>query len=72
MDWYIESRSIEDIKFIGYTNLYLVGCMDDRKSTSRYTFVMGSTIVAWSTEKKPVVSLSTIEVEYKTIFYSSM
>ena len=33
MDWYIESRAIEAINFIGYTNSDLVGCMDDRKST---------------------------------------
>jgi hypothetical protein len=39
--------------------------MDDRKSTSSYTFSMGSTTIAWSTKKKPTISLSIAEAEYK-------
>lgn len=39
--------------------------MDDRKSTLAYSFNMGSTIVAWSTHKQPIVSLSMAKVEYK-------
>eukprot|EP00253_Pinus_taeda_P026427 PITA_26427 len=35
------------------------------KSTSGYSFSMGSTKIAWSTNKKPIVSLSTTEAKYK-------
>jgi hypothetical protein len=50
---------------IGYTDSDWAGCMDDRKSTSGYSFSMGSTTVAWSIKKQPTVSLSTTEAEYK-------
>jgi hypothetical protein len=50
---------------IGYTDSDWSGCMDDVKSTSGYSFSMGSVVVAWSIKKKPTVSLSTIETEYK-------
>jgi hypothetical protein len=51
-------RSTKDFRLIGYIDSYWAGCMDDRKSTSGYTFNMGSTIVAWSIKKQPSVSLS--------------
>jgi hypothetical protein len=57
--------STEDFKLVGYTDSYWEGCMDDRKSTSRYSFSMGSTIVSWSIKNQPIVSLFTIEAEYK-------
>jgi hypothetical protein len=40
-------------------------CMDDKKSISGYSFSMGSTTVAWSIKKQPIVSLSTAEAECK-------
>jgi hypothetical protein len=60
-------RSTEDFRLIGYTDSDWAGCMDDRKSTSGYSFSMGSTTVAWSTKKQPTVSLSTTEAEYKAV-----
>ena len=57
--------STEDFKLIGYTDSYWVGCMDDRKSTSGYSFSMGSATIAWSIKKKPTVSLSIKEGECK-------
>jgi hypothetical protein len=60
-------RSTDDFRLIGYTYSDWASCMYDRKSTSGYAFNMGSTIVAWSTKKKPIVSLSTTEAKYKAI-----
>jgi hypothetical protein len=36
----------------------------DRKSTSRYCFSLGSTMISWSRQKKGSIAQSTIEVEY--------
>ncbi|KAI0491315.1 hypothetical protein KFK09_025575 [Dendrobium nobile] len=36
----------------------------DRKSTSRFLFYMGDTTFSWSSQKQPVVALSTCEAEY--------
>jgi len=41
--------------------------MDDMKSTLGYSFSMGSTIVSWIIKNKPIVSLSTLESEYKAV-----
>lgn len=38
--------------------------LKDRKSTSGYVFKMSNGLVAWSSKKQPVVSLSTTEAEF--------
>ncbi|XP_050889810.1 secreted RxLR effector protein 161-like [Lathyrus oleraceus] len=39
-------------------------CLEDRKSTSGYAFMISSGAVAWSSRKQPIVTLSTTEAEY--------
>jgi len=57
-------RKIDDFILIGYTNSDWAGSSDDRKNTSRYVFHLGSGAISWTSKKKPIVSLSSIEVEY--------
>jgi len=40
---------------------------DDMKSSTRYVFNIGWGAISWSNEKKPTISLSSIEVEYKAL-----
>jgi hypothetical protein len=40
------------------------GDIDDRKSTSGYIFFMRGIVFTWLSKKKPIVTLSTYEVEY--------
>ena len=59
--------SIEYFVLIGYIDSDWTGYMDNRKSTSGYSFSMGSTTFAWSLKKQSTVSLFTIEAEYKVV-----
>ncbi|KAL0286291.1 UNVERIFIED_CONTAM: Retrovirus-related Pol polyprotein from transposon TNT 1-94, partial [Sesamum calycinum] len=53
-------------------SLRLVGCSDadgsadrdERKSTSRYAFLLGGTAITWCNKKQACVSLSTMEAGY--------
>ncbi|GAA0161185.1 hypothetical protein LIER_17557 [Lithospermum erythrorhizon] len=47
-----------------YTDSDYVGDIDDRESASGYVFLMNSGVVAWSTKKQPIVTLSTTEAEF--------
>ena len=38
--------------------------MDERKSTSGYTFLLNNRVVSWRSKKKTSVTLSTMETEY--------
>lgn len=51
-------------ELIGFTDSDYAGCLEDRKSTSGYTFILSSGAVAWSSRKQPIVTLSTTEVEF--------
>eukprot|EP00253_Pinus_taeda_P033335 PITA_33335 len=49
---------------VGYTDSDWDGSVDDRKSTFRYAFHMGSGAISWASKKQPIVALSAAEVEY--------
>jgi hypothetical protein len=59
--WY---TSTDNFGLVGYTDSDWDGCIDDRKSTSGYVFILGSGAVSWSSKKQPTVSLSSTEAEY--------
>ncbi|KAH9650224.1 hypothetical protein KPL70_026286 [Citrus sinensis] len=53
-----------DYKLIGYSDSDWGGDVDDRKSTTRFVFLMGDTAFTWMSKKQPIVTLSTCEAEY--------
>ena len=48
----------------GFSDSDYVGDLDDRKSTSGYAFMLGSGVVSWSSQKQPIVTLSTTKAEF--------
>ena len=54
----------ENFKLIGYTDSDNGGSIDDRKSTSGYTFHFGTSVVSWDLKKQCIVTLSLAEAEY--------
>jgi hypothetical protein len=56
-----------DVELTGYSDSDWAGNLDDRRSTTVYAFNIGSRVVSWSSKKKPIVSLSSIEVGYKAL-----
>ncbi|XP_040940056.1 secreted RxLR effector protein 161-like [Gossypium hirsutum] len=49
---------------LAYPNSVYAGDPDGCKSTSGYIFKLSSAVVAWSSKKQPIVTLSTIEAEF--------
>ena len=45
-------------------NKFSANTTDDRKITSRYIFHLGLGAISWASQKQPIVTLSTTEVEY--------
>ena len=54
----------EEFELVSYIDNEGARSIDDRKSTYRYVFYMGSGAISWASKKKPIVAQSTIEAEY--------
>jgi hypothetical protein len=48
----------------GYADLDWVGSLVDRKSTFRYCFILGSTMISWSSKKQGSIAQSIAKAEY--------
>lgn len=58
------SDSGSEHTLVGYTDADYAGCIETRKSTSGFVFMLNGGPIAWSSQRQPVVSLSTTEAEY--------
>lgn len=59
--WYPASGSFD---LIVYADVYYVGYLVDRKSTSEMAHFLGLCLVPWATKKQNFIALSTAEAEY--------
>ena len=54
----------KEVQLHGYCDSDWGGCVDDMKSTSGYTFSLGSGMFSWSSKKQESVAQSSAEAEY--------
>ena len=53
---------------VGYFDTRFAGCVESRKSTSGYIFIMTDGAVSWSSVKQTLIATSTMEAEFVTCF----
>jgi hypothetical protein len=53
-----------DLRLRGYSDADWAGDLDERKSTSGYTFLLSGRTITWCSKKQSCVTLSTMESEY--------
>jgi hypothetical protein len=56
--------SNSEVKLQGFTDSDWAGSAEDRKSTSRLCFSLGSAMISWTSRKQKSVALNTAEAEY--------
>ena len=56
------------LEVVGFSDSDYAGCMDDKKSTSCYIFVMVEGVVLWKIVKQTLTTSSTFEVEYMACY----
>ena len=61
-------KHIDNLEVIGYSDIDLIGCMDSRKFTSGYVFMLPSGSVSWRSMKLRLTAISTMEVEFVSCF----
>ncbi|KAL7157739.1 hypothetical protein ABFS83_02G097200 [Erythranthe nasuta] len=56
---------------IDYTDSDFASCVDCRKSTSRFVFLLAGGTIAWKSLKQSIIDSSTMEVEFEACFEAS-
>ena len=64
LDFDIMYKRNVDPKLFGFCDSDWGGSVDDLKSTSGYTFTLGTSVCSWASTKQKYVALSTAEAEY--------
>ena len=57
-------RYTDTLEVVGFSDSDYVGCVNDKKSTSGYIFMMVEGAVSWKSVKQTLTTSSTMEVEY--------
>ena len=64
-------RRTDTLEVVGFSDSDYAGCVDDKKSTSGYIFVMAKEAISWKSVQHTLTASSTMEVEYVTCYKAS-
>lgn len=67
-EYMLAYRRVDDLEIVGYTDSDLGGCLDDRKSTSGYIFMLAGGAISWKSKKQTLVASSTMQAEFIACF----
>jgi hypothetical protein len=67
-DYMLMYRRTDNLEVIGYSDSDFAGCIDSRKSTLGYIFMMASGAVSWRSAKQTLTATSTMEAEFVSCF----
>ncbi|KAK6128152.1 hypothetical protein DH2020_038105 [Rehmannia glutinosa] len=62
----------DHLEVIDYTDSDYVGCVDTRKSTFGYLFLLAGGAISWKSAKQSVIAASTMEVEFVACFEATI
>jgi len=65
-------RQTDCLKVIGYSDSNFAGCVDLRRSTSGYIFMLAGGAVSWKSVKQTLTTTSTMESEFVSCFEATL
>ncbi|WKA00179.1 hypothetical protein VitviT2T_018563 [Vitis vinifera] len=67
-DYMFMDRQTDNLELIGYFDSNYTGCINSRKSTSGYVFMLAGGAISWRSAKQTLTAISTMEVEFMSCF----
>ncbi|XP_059627226.1 secreted RxLR effector protein 161-like [Cornus florida] len=61
-------RRTGDLEVIGYSDSDFAGCVDSRRSTFGYLFLLAGGAISWKSAKQSIIASSTMEAEFVICF----
>ena len=61
-------RRTSNLEIVGYLDSNFAGCVDSRKSTSGYIFILASGTISWRSVKQTLTATSTMEAKFISCF----
>jgi len=65
-------RKSGHFKVIGYTDSDFAGCVDTRKSTFGYVYLLAGGAISWKSAKQSIIVASTMEAEFVACFEATV
>ncbi|XP_042485262.1 secreted RxLR effector protein 161-like [Macadamia integrifolia] len=67
-EYMLTYRASDQLEVIRYSDSNYAGCLDSRKSTPGYIFLLAGGVIYWKSKKQTCVSTSTMEAEFVAFF----
>ena len=71
-DYMLTFKRSDNLEVIGYTNSDFAGCVDSRKSTFGYVYLLAGAAISWKSAKQTIIAASTIEAEFVACFEATV
>ena len=71
-DYMLTFRRSDQLEVIGYSDSDFTGCVDSRKSTFGYLFLLGEGAISWKSAKQFVIASSTMEAEFVACYEATI
>ncbi|WKA10746.1 hypothetical protein VitviT2T_028303 [Vitis vinifera] len=70
-DHMLTYRRSSHLEIVGYSDSDFVGCLNSRRSTLGYIFMLVGGAVSWKSVKQTLITCSTMEVEFIACYEAS-
>ena len=70
-DYMLTYRRSSHLEIVGYSDSDFAGCLDSRRSTSGYIFMLAGGAVSWKSVKQTLIASSTMETEFIACYEAS-
>ncbi|KAH9679437.1 hypothetical protein KPL71_026134 [Citrus sinensis] len=70
-EYMLTYRRSDQLEIIGYSDSDFVGCQDNRRSTSGYTYMLAGGAISWRSVKQTLVASSTMAAEFVACYEAS-
>ncbi|KAL6346564.1 hypothetical protein AAG906_000182 [Vitis piasezkii] len=71
-DYMLTFKRSDNLEVIGYTDSNFAGCVDSRKSTFSYVYLLVGAAISWKSAKQTIIAASTMEAEFVACFEATV